>query len=54
MLNWLKGKKTYLTAFAGIIGGVVLCLEGNVVGGIAAILASVGLGSLRSAIANKG
>jgi len=51
MLDWLKRKKTYLVSAVGVIGGVVLILDGQLETGIAAILAALGLGSLRAGVA---
>jgi len=51
MIAWLKGKKTYLTATAGVITGVVLCIEGHVIEGVQTILGAVGLGALRAGVA---
>ena len=51
MIRWLKGKKTYLTAAAGVITGVVLCLEGHVIEGVQTILGAVGIGTLRAGVA---
>jgi len=51
MFGWLKRKKTYLVSAAGVIGGVLLIVEGQLEQGIGAILASLGLGSLRAGVA---
>lgn len=50
----MKGKKTYLVMVASIIGGIVLIMEGSVEAGITAILAALGLGSLRAGVAKAG
>ncbi len=51
MIKWLKGKKTYLTAAAGVIAGVVLCIEGHVTEGVQTILGALGVGALRAGVA---
>lgn len=50
MLKWLRGRKTYLTAIAGVITGVVLIVDGHVVEGVQTILGSLGLGFLRAGV----
>ena len=54
MIQWLRGKKTYLTAAAGVITGVVLIVEGQVVAGVQTILGALGVGALRAGVAKTG
>lgn len=51
--TFLAGKKTYLTAFAGVLTALVAWADGTagLVTTVGAILGFVGLGSLRAAIA---
>jgi len=50
VIDWLKGKKTYLVAAGGAISGAVLLLEGHVVEGVQTILGALGLGALRAGV----
>ena len=54
--DWLKGKKTYLTAAAGVITALIAFGDGtaSLVVTVGAILGYIGLGSLRAAIAKLG
>ena len=50
MFKWLRGKKSYLTAAAGVITGVVLIVEGQVIPGVQTILGALGLATLRAGV----
>ena len=54
--TFLAGKKTYLTAAAGVLTALVAFSDGtaSLVVTIGAILGYIGLGSLRAAIAKLG
>lgn len=52
---WLKGKKTYIVMLAALLGAVAGYASGEItlVQAIEAVLAALGLGALRSGVANK-
>ena len=54
MRNWLKGKKTYMTAFIGVLGAVVAWGDGQIdtVGLLAAIWAAVQVITIRAGMTN--
>lgn len=50
--SWLRGKRTYLISFAGVVLGIAQVLGGDVDGGVAVILGSLGFGTVRAGVAN--
>ncbi len=56
MRKWLKGKKSYLVAIAGILASIIAYANGEIdtMQLIIAILGSAGLTSIRAAISKLG
>ncbi len=52
ILTFLQGKKAYIVAAATILGAIAAILDGqiNVIQFIEAVLAALGLGTLRAAV----
>lgn len=52
--DWLKGKKTYITAFAGVLGALIAWGDGQIdtVGLLAAVWAAITAITVRAGIAN--
>jgi hypothetical protein len=53
--NWLKGRKTYITAAIGILGAVAAWADGDIgtAGFVAAVWAAVQTCFIRAGIANE-
>ena len=56
IIEFLKGKKTYLVAIVGILSAVVAYLNGSidVIGLGSAILQALGISALRAGVSNTG
>jgi hypothetical protein len=54
MIEWLKGKKTYIVAVCMIFSGLGLILNGQTQEGILVILNALGLGALRAGVTKSG
>ena len=54
MLSKLQGYKTYIMCAIGVLGGVVLILEGETQEGIAAIWAALTAAAVRAGVEKNG